>query len=777
MPQRRLQPPEAIQRGGFQGGVHVTPQQAPNDGRLTELAAALGNFNQSFSRAAVTRETGRVDALRDAAPDEARLIIEQDLAGYNAEQVGAAIDTELGQRLQENPYLLPVLRRHQGTLIGQARIARMTEEVDVRDRDAVQEWLEANPPDLGDDRFVAAGFNETSDRWLNQVQNMQLHHTLSTALEAREDAYATDFRRAIEDGGVEAAFAAAQQNGEALEIGGRDASRLQLTVAAGFAEAGDVETARAIIETQRGDAPSLLRDARTSADAGQILDQAELNYRQNNAERWDSEVGAVLESVVDGTIRTEVQLDAALQERDWPAGEVARVRLRFVSEREQRARETAAEMAALEREAERDALFAGVLQLSSMADAGASWEEIQATDIFQSMETEDQYRFGSTLQTRTRTTASRNAAADADAWDADFEANAVGRAIIAAQGGDFATFEDVVGTNPHNGSDRSISRSELSEQVVEFFRGEMLGPTPWGHQGEDVLRYQMYTRFLASNGQTDPQLGRFLSGATALLTPQGIQTVGDTSTIEQAAAVFEQIDPRLAPSYVSDDYTRGVLTSINRIRQQNPAMEFSVVVQTAVATETATERPVSVSRDFSRAEGSIDYRIEDPLRNGRRVNVRRARSSAGTIYSDPTFEVRQYANELFNQYRSAGRSVETAADMVNQNIASEFTVWNDLPLRMPPNRTNGEVTAPEQWATNVDAYMSSLAEEVGIEDHTSLSITHATNGLYHVSLPDGSIRLIRADQILAEGALYRRFSNGREEMRAATEASERDRNR
>lgn len=779
MTRQRLNTPEAIQRGGFQGGVHVQAEQAPQGNSLIELAQSLSSLTGAVSRAGGQMVQQRADRLREIAPEEMTQVVEGELAGYNAQQIGEALETEpMLARFRENPYLLPLLRRHQGRTAAQEWSQRMAEEVDVRDPNAVQAWMEENTPELGDDRFVSAGFNEEAQRWRNQIGQLQLQEIVSDAKAARIDAYATDFRRMVEEHGAEAAFAGARENQSALEVSGPEASQAQLRVARAFAEAGDRETARAILETRRGDAPSLLQSGQYGADAEALLDTAELNWRQSNAERWEGEENGFRMRALQNDLTTQ-ELEDFLAASDWPEERQGRMREFLlqaqIAERrriETLRREWEAEQRAIGRENARQAQHNALYDLDTMLMSGEDDETIFTSEAWNALDTQNQISFRRRVETRRRTEAREGRTASATEWTENFEDRTLGNAISAAITGNFATFEDVRETNPHNNREVVQTRSELIPEVIDNLRQTFLGDNPWNLDPADQPAYRAYTQNLRSNGLVDQGLRRLMTSASAFMTPQAVQQEGSAARVEQAFNIYRHLDPAMVPDYVQDSEARAIFAGVSQFLQANPEADFEVALRSAVAAEAleAERGAATVGRDFSNAESLIDYRLPDPLNRGRRVSVRTRTTAAGQTRSDPAMETRMYASERFDFYRRAGRSVSAAAELASQDMHREFTVWNGQPLRLPPNRAGGQVTAPEQWATSVDAYVEALAAEHGVEDYQDITITHLSNGTYAATLPNGEVVLSYPQLIMAEAGLWLGRSSAREIEEAAADA-------
>lgn len=286
MPQQRLRSPEAIQRGGFQGGTFVQPaQEAPATG-LTELAGALGRLSPTLDRAMVTRETNRVDGLRQEAEDEAARI-QAEFTGYTAEQVGEALESEpLAERFRQNPYIMPALQVHRGRVSADEMAQSMVEAgIDPGDPDAVNAYLQENAPQ-SDDAFFARGLNEQMDRFRAQWTQQQLRATLEQAETERRQAAGREFQTVFEDTGDLGAAVEALRTSE-LGLRGVDITDILIGQMSTAAQRGDRDFVETLATLERDNGiPSLADDANVADDVARFREQADLRWRQNQQDTW-----------------------------------------------------------------------------------------------------------------------------------------------------------------------------------------------------------------------------------------------------------------------------------------------------------------------------------------------------------------------------------------------------------------------------------------------------------------------------------------------------------
>ena len=285
MPNQRLRAPEAIQRGGFQGGTFVQPEQSPLGSGLTELASALGRMNPALDNAMVTRETNRVDALRRSAEDEAA-DIQSTFQGYTAEQMGAALESEpLARRFRDNPYILPALQVHRGRVAADEMATGMAEAgVDPSDADAVGVYLRENAPQ-NDDTFFSRGMNEQMERHRAQWVQMQQRATLQEAEAERRTAAGREFQTVYEDTGDLGAAVEALRNSQ-LGLRGTDVNDILVANMRAAAQRGDKDFVEALATLDRGDAPTMADDANLMDDVAVYREQADLRWRQNKNDEW-----------------------------------------------------------------------------------------------------------------------------------------------------------------------------------------------------------------------------------------------------------------------------------------------------------------------------------------------------------------------------------------------------------------------------------------------------------------------------------------------------------
>lgn len=777
MNNQRLSSPEQIRSGGFSGGVHVTPEQAPQGSSLGEMAQALSRLNPALNRAAVNHHTQRIDQLREdgrAASDD---LIANELSGLNAQAIGEALeaDSEISQRLRDNPYILPNIQVHRGRKAADETALSLQEGgINPTDREAVQEWLSENNPGV-DDRFFNRGFNEQLERHRSQWTQRQVTQTLEDAERTRLEMGQTEFDQVLEDTGNPAIAFAALSRVDGVDPSERTA--IQMSSARRLADAGQEDALEALLATARGDAPALERVTGLAEEVGTLRNRARIRREAGERDGHIATLDSLKEDLALGRVSPySVENDPRYEGLPEEFRSQARgARLTMIRERhredEQLARENEREQARIAREDQDARFMEAEVELDDMLASGSSFADVESSGI---LERVDPDRLAATRRrARNAAEASANNPAarrrDREAWE-DQQAESVTSGDVArALRGELPVLEDVTRTDEEASYEWTMSARERAEAAVPGLREAMLGPDPWNQPEGEEARWSLYTQRLRQQGLRDPQLEQMMGRLDGLLTTEAVQR-GSAADAEQVYRVFSQLDLASRSEFVSDNRTQAILQRVDRIVSSSPDMEFETALQTAVARyEQAQDMGGGFQQAFTRYERQLDYTLTDP-ETGREVKPETYRDSANRARQAPFPEFRVFMQDEFLRHRAAGHGSEDAAELANAAAQREFTVWNSQALRLPPRRSGGAVTGPQQWANAVDSFMEAEAFEQGPDDYTQLTITHLDNGVYAVTRPDGTARIAHAQMILAEAGDWVRYSLPQERRDAAREA-------
>lgn len=766
MPQQKLRTPEAIQRGGFQGGTFVQPvQEAPATG-LTELAGALGRLSPSLDRAMVTRETNRVDGLRQEAEDEAARI-QAEFTGYTAAQIGEALESEpLAERFRQNPYIMPALQVHRGRVSADELAQAMVESgVNPSDPEAVNAFLQENAPQ-SDDAFFARGLNEQMERFRSQWTQQQLRSTLEQAEAERMDMGQREFDTVYQDTGDWSAAFEALANVQGIDP--RERTDIQMAAAQRLADAGEVDALEALLTTPRGDAPPLADVGRLAQNVGILRNRAEVRSEAATREAGYETLGSLREAVYAGRFPSTDALERSPEYQSLTAGQRLQASGYVLSYMREQERELEVEQRRMERERTARDEDEAVMRVDDMIAQGLSFEEIEASDAYANLGSRE-----AVVRRRMRagsgTSSSRQARA---AWEADVEESQGFSDAHAIITGEAPLWEEVTHASSELDAVHTVTANQRRAAAVPHLRQALLGDDPWNQPEGQQARYAQYARVLARSGLQDPQLEQIMGSARGLLTTENVVLPGSVESTRRVYDIYTQLDRASRSSFVPDSRTRAVLARAEAFMAQNPEADFGEVLHTATAQhELAADMQESYDRDFTRYERSIDYSIEKP--SGGSINAARLdrwRSSSGARQNDPVAEVRMFVQERFLEYRAAGHSADEAAQLASEDIDAEWTVYNERPLRLPPNRTGGSTTAPLQWANAVETFVEAEAYEHGIEDPDDITVSHLDNGVFAFRRPDGTYRIAHANMVMGEAGHWIQHSLPREQREAAREA-------
>lgn len=770
MTENRLRAPEAIQTGGFQGGTFVQAERAPEDGRLAQLAQSLGNFSGSLDRAMVTRETNRIEGLRRDAESEAAQIQAQ-FQGYTADQIGEALESEpLAQRFRDNPYILPALQVHRGRVAADELTTRMLESgVNPSDAEAVNQYLRENTPQ-SDDAFFSRGLNEQLERRRAQWTQAQITQALQDAEGQRLEMGQREFDTVYEDTGDWGAALEALAGVEGVSPAER--TDIQMASATRLANEGRVEELNALLDAARGDAPALSRDTRLAQQVGTLQNRARVRQEDARRDAGREILTDLRNEVYSGFFPTEAALERDPRYAQLTSGQQAQARDHIFRFNREQAAEAEREASRVDREREREAQDEAVMAVDDMLAQGMTLEQIEASEAYSQLGDRE-----AVVRRRIRAANASGSSASARArvreWEAQAEQAQAESDAAAIVAGDEPLWEDVEKSNADLEASHTITSRSRREAAVRTLREAALGRDPWNLPPEAGGAYAQYARTLRRAGLEDPQLNQLMDRASGLLTTESVALPGSTEDAERVFRIYRQFDGAMRSEFVDDARTRAVMENVDGYLTRNPEASFGDALQSAVAQhELAANMEVSYDRDFTRYEGRISYRIEDP-ESGREVNVARLdrwRTASRQRRDDPSAPVRQFVQDRFLAYRAAGIRADDAAAMASQDIGSEWTVVNGSPVQLPPRREGGRETGPAQWARAVSLFLEAEAYEGGIEDPSDITITHLDRGIYAVRRPDGGIRVVPAQLLMAEAGDWLDYETPRVLQEAAREA-------
>lgn len=775
----RIAPPEQVRSGGFTGGVAVQAEAPEQDNSLLQLANSLSRFNPNLQRAGMTYHTNRVEDLRRTGGEEAEQLLANELAGFNSRQLGEFLESnEAARRYRDNPYILPNLQVHRGRKAADELALRMTEQgVNPADREAVEAFLAENRPGV-DDPFFSRGFNEQLSRREAQWTQMQFQQNLEQADVERLEMGQREFDTVLEDtGDVAVAFAAlAQLDG----VSRSEATSIQMATAQRVADSGDTELLERLLTTPRGDATSLEKDTRLAASVGELRNRARIRQEQANRGAYIRSVDNLQTRIFEDRYASPALLEQDPEYAALPEEFKTQVRGSMLAyQREQRRdREAAAEQLRRDREADARAATAAAEEealqaIDDMIASGATLAEIEQTPEYRGLSLSAETATRRRVRAAEQGGQTRAERAQREAFEEQAVAGLAAADVASIVRGDFPIWEDVPVQNPELGVDKTLTATARREAAVEALRETALGSDPWNLPEDQAPRYAQYARTLAQAGLRDPQLVQIMDSARGLLTTEVVTQAGNADDARRVFTVYRQLDAASRSTFVPDTRTRAVLDIVDQRMGRNPEADFATVLQSAVAQyELASDMRESFDEDFTRYEGQLNYTLTDPM-TGREVNVARIdrwRGRDRSLRDDTNQELRAYAQEKFLEYRAANVGATEAGRLASQDVAAEFTVLNGRPLRLPPSRTGGVVTGPQQWAQAVDEALQAEAYELGLDDHTQLSIAHLDRGVYAIRRPDGTSRLVHASSIFAEAGDWLNFSIPRENLEAAREA-------
>lgn len=700
---------ERILSGGFAGGVSTGPQSVAPGNELIDLANALGDFTGDFSRAAQTwhgndqeRKRINIGIQKKEAQEASAQIIQNELAGYTAKQMGDALASEpMAKRFAENPYILPAVQIHRGRKAADEANQAMTEAgVDIRNPEAVRQWTKDNIP-KSDDPFFSQGFNEQWERWGSQHAQMQFKELAEAAEADRQAMGSTEWDNAFADSvglpALDRVANAFEELNAMSGLSGAEKTDIQMTKLRRAAEIGDVEVAEAIANLQRGDAPSLLADARLGGQAQAYIEAARTEHLQRRE-----------------------GLHVETQTKLW-----------------------------------------------DMIDTGITIPKLEETPEYLLLKQEDPEKQASIdryIRSRIeqkRVEAQRAyAAAQRGAAEQGLIVSAA-RAIMSGQGEFITSFYRDYG----DAGSFSMSAGEQRERGLEALRVSIF-PEGFQNIGPDrgeVIRN--YTRALADSNMKDSQLAGYLQGATAYLTPEGIQQLLGGSTPEAKADgvrylkgvynIYKHMDPTIAVQYFSDAKQTAVFATMDRLIQQDPDLPVDQAATRAVALTAQRATFDGPPRDV--AEALKNFRIKDPV--------------AGTSVPVPADAIQGRMMERVLDLMTAGMPRAEAIPQARREMEGSFVAVHGKAVALP-NDPDVPRETPERWARTVTAALEHTAESFGGEakDYT---IKHLYGEVYVITKPDGTTIPTTANEVreVAMHRLAKAEADTEAARRAAAEAA------
>lgn len=512
--------PEMTQGGGFTGGVFTGPGAAPPRSSLFELAEALGATGKSAVGGLVDDFGKRIETNKKTALDEAA-IFEQTTAGYTSEMLRAEIESEpMAAKFKANPYLLPAINVYRGRKLADELGLRMVQEgIDTGDAEAVQAFYQNNAPDLSDP-FYARGFNEQNARLQAQFSQQQLKDAITQAEQDRLAGAGEIWREAFfATGDVNLAKAAVDESVFGQSIDGRELAGIQFEFAKQLAVEGNIEMLDKLVNTKRGDAPSLAQDARYAGDVATLVAQASRNLRQSQA----GERRAAQEALID-------RIDLGMS---WPSVEQSPEYLAMAE--------------------------------PGQAEGAMSQEQQEIKRAWRAKQDELK-RKAEQEEVLIAIQAAQEAAEE--------------RAAMLVSSGQSYLVEDYK-YDDGTGRVRKFSAASLRSGAVNYLRRKTLGDAPFSLKGEDARAYRTYTDTLSAGKQQDPQLKAALNGMASALTSSGLQE--NPESVLQAYEIYRNLSNHGRQTYVTDGRTRAILEKIDRQIQDHPQMDVLSAAKKAVS--------------------------------------------------------------------------------------------------------------------------------------------------------------------------------------------------
>lgn len=325
MARQKIRGPEGIRAGGFTGGVFVTPEAAPDDRRLAQLADALGvasqagyQLAQSQDRIAgvnakIADDQNQEDAETSFAEFQARTVAMDD-----AELAAYVADPGFRAKLDNNKYLARAVAKYRGQRAADAIALEASSSVDPDDLDAFRQFFQSSADqEAMKDPYYASGFTASftehdsralatsAARGRKQFELDQAHATQSAIGAALEEMTVEE----IMAGGLSTI-----KEGLATQPTGAELNEIFLSKIDDLASVGDIDKVNAILDGDRGDAPTLRaallasghgdRIARAAATAETVKDRASTDLLNGDA--------VYLDRLADGA-RSQAAFNRSLQ--------------------------------------------------------------------------------------------------------------------------------------------------------------------------------------------------------------------------------------------------------------------------------------------------------------------------------------------------------------------------------------------------------------------------------------------------------------------------------
>jgi hypothetical protein len=684
MPQQRLSGPEAIQRGGFTGGVSAGAAPPPQGNSLLDLANGLANFTGAFNRTSaqvmrneeqnkrVATDLNELETKkqRDEAAQESETMIATTLAGYNSNQIGEAIESEpLARQFKQNPYILPAIQIHRGRVAADESVQAMVSAgVDVRDAEAFNGWLRDNAPQSSDP-FLAQGFNEQMQRNQAQFAQMQLKDTLEKADYDRVQAAGREFKTALQDTSdshltaeqrVSVAF---QALASAPGLKGHEATDIQLSELREAAGSGDLEMASALAKTKRGEAPALLDDANVSAQAATYLKQAETRF-----------------------------------------------------------------------------------DLYQKVDAGISLPGLRAEPGMALLKKEDPEKYGQVLnrwQETTQQAANQAKAAGLKSIRQAYRTDAAKQAsdFILQGKGEFIQDVDV---DLPDGSVFTVSGETAKQHGLEIARDRVFPNGILAVPDDHMENFREYTRKVADSHMKDPQLAGYLEGVAAYLTPEGI--VGNENDVAYGYKVYKHMDPAVAATYFTDPKSRAVFQKMDELTQRNPSLTADQAAIRAVTQVFSSAPKLPVNKTIKVPADAIT--IKDPLNShdkmfglfGQAANiVTPDRERARAFLADRASEYMAQGMTDTTSIAKATEDFSTEHTVVNGSVVQ-------LPPAPSEGPTKGRET-PAKFAQAATDALKAVAKADGTDDIKGYQLSNVSGEVYLIRKPNGDQDYVTAQSL------------------------------
>ena len=321
MSRRQLGSPEQIRSGGFQGGVGVQAERAPQGNGLMQVAQSLSRLNPALERAGVTMFEQNVEEERDAAQSAVEYARAN---GYDIEAFQEmAQNDDRFKGIADNPYFLPAFNKLRGRDMAREEHDQMIADgVDILDNDAVQAWRQENSSADGADEFVVRGYREVQAQMDARMAEQRTARVGEVSLQGREAILNETYNEVLQTTGDPVAAAAERSRLAREEYGrtGTEVAAMDLQTLQQAAQAGDIETARAIAEMPRSDGvPSLADSPQYQGLVAAALREAEALNEQGVTEEYRRELNLYNVAVRSGRLNLAQVLALDIREQDRTA--------------------------------------------------------------------------------------------------------------------------------------------------------------------------------------------------------------------------------------------------------------------------------------------------------------------------------------------------------------------------------------------------------------------------------------------------------------------------